>query len=100
MKLEIVTVKPESEYFQVEIPGAFDAGSVHILNPMDTKGVRIFTAMRDEWIPQIKRIDPEPEERDNDNRLTWELAIKSGEAVKINVSYTLSYPLGEELLFN
>ncbi len=49
---------------------------------------------------EIKRIDPEPKERDKDNRLTWELGIKSGEAVKINVSYTLSYPLGEELLFD
>ena len=65
MNLEIVTVdlypseakfafaiKPESEYFQVELPGAFNVDSVRILNPMDTEGIRIFTAAREDWIPQ------------------------------------------------
>ena len=48
---------------------------------------------------EVKRIDPEPRERDEQNRLTWDLPVKPGETAKIIVDYTLSYPSGEELQY-
>ena len=48
---------------------------------------------------EVKRIDPQPKERDKENRLTWELPVKPGETVKIVVDYALSYPSGEELQY-
>ena len=48
---------------------------------------------------EVRRIDPQPRERDKENRLTWELPVKPGETVKIVVDYTLSYPSGEELQY-
>lgn len=47
----------------------------------------------------VKRIEPEPKERDDQNRLTWELPVKAGETVKIVVDYALGYPSGEELQY-
>ena len=34
---------------------------------------------------EVNKISPEPQERDKENRLTWELEVKSGETVKIKV---------------
>ncbi len=48
---------------------------------------------------EVKNISPEPKERDKENRLTWELDVKSGETVKIIVDYTLSYPSSETLQY-
>ena len=46
---------------------------------------------------EVKRIDPEPTERDAENRLTWKFSLKPGETRKIVVEYTLTYPSGETL---
>ena len=46
---------------------------------------------------EVLKIDPEPTERDAENRLSWKLSIKPGEIRKIVVEYTLSYPSGETL---
>jgi hypothetical protein len=46
-----------------------------------------------------ERIDPEPKERDRENKLTWEIELKAGETKDILVEYTLSYPQNEELQF-
>lgn len=48
---------------------------------------------------EVKRIEPQPKERDKENRLTWELSVKPGETAKITVDYSLSYPSGEELQY-
>ena len=48
---------------------------------------------------EVRRIDPAPRERDEQNRLTWELSLKPGETVKIVVDYALNYPSGEELQY-
>lgn len=48
---------------------------------------------------EVKRIEPEPNEHDNENRLTWELNLRAGETKTILVDYTLSYPSGEELQY-
>lgn len=47
----------------------------------------------------IKRIEPKEKEKDNENRLKWELEIPAGETANIIVDYTLSYPSGEELRY-
>lgn len=47
----------------------------------------------------INSIEPKQKEKDNENRLTWELNIPAGETSTIIVDYTLSYPSGEELLY-
>lgn len=47
----------------------------------------------------INSIEPKQTEKDNENRLTWELNIPAGETSTIIVDYTLSYPSGEELLY-
>ena len=49
---------------------------------------------------EVKRIEPEPKERDRENKLTWELDLKAGETKIILVDYTLSYPSNEELEFS
>ena len=49
---------------------------------------------------EVKRIDPEPKERDRENKLTWEVDLKAGETKTILVDYTLSYPSNEELQFS
>jgi hypothetical protein len=46
---------------------------------------------------EVKSIDPEPAERDKENRLTWKLSVKPGETRKISVEYTLRYP-GDETI--
>lgn len=48
---------------------------------------------------EVKRLDPEPKERDRENKLTWEIELKAGETKDILVEYTLSYPTNEELQF-
>ena len=48
---------------------------------------------------EVNKISPEPQERDKENRLTWELDVKSGETVKIIVDYKLTYPSGETLQY-
>ena len=48
---------------------------------------------------EVKRIEPQPKEQDKENRLTWDLKLKSHETSKIVVDYTLSYPSGEELQY-
>lgn len=48
---------------------------------------------------EVKRIEPEPKERDRENKLTWELELKAGETKTILVDYTLSYPSNEELQY-
>ncbi len=47
----------------------------------------------------IKRIEPQQKEKDNENRFKWELEIPAGETANIIVDYTLSYPSGEELRY-
>jgi hypothetical protein len=47
----------------------------------------------------VKSIDPEPAERDKENRLTWKIRIKPGETKRITVEYTLKYPRDETLEF-
>jgi hypothetical protein len=51
----------------------------------------------DKVVLEVKKIDPEPSERDRENRLVWRLNIKPGETKKITVEYTLRYP-GDETL--
>ena len=46
---------------------------------------------------EVLKIEPEPTERDAENRLSWKLSLKPGETRKIVVEYTLSYPSGETL---
>ena len=46
---------------------------------------------------EVTRIEPEPTERDAENRLSWKLSLKPGETRKIVVEYTLTYPSGETL---
>jgi hypothetical protein len=46
---------------------------------------------------EVKKIDPEPSERDKENRLLWKLGIKPGETKKITVEYTITFPDGETL---
>lgn len=48
---------------------------------------------------EVKRIDPEPKERDRENKLKWEFELKAGETKTILVDYTLSYPSNEELQY-
>ena len=48
----------------------------------------------------VKRINPEPKERDRENKLMWEIELKAGETKDIFVEYTLSYPTNEELQFS
>ena len=47
----------------------------------------------------VKKIDPEPQERDKENRLLWKLSLKPGETKKITVEYSIRYPNGETLIF-
>ena len=49
---------------------------------------------------EIKSITPEPKERTKDNLLTWELDVKAGKTVNIVVDYTVSYPMGEEIIYS
>ena len=49
---------------------------------------------------EVKRINPEPKERDRENKLTWEVDLKAGETKTILVDYTLSYPSNEDLQFS
>jgi uncharacterized protein (TIGR02231 family) len=51
----------------------------------------------DKIVLEIKRIDPEPAERDKENRLTWRISVKPGETRKITVEYALRYPGDESL---
>lgn len=46
---------------------------------------------------EVIKIEPEPTERDAENRLSWKLSLKPGETRKIVVEYSLSYPSGETL---
>lgn len=46
---------------------------------------------------EVKKIEPEPTERDRANCLTWKLPLKPGETRKIVVEYTLTYPSSETL---
>ena len=48
---------------------------------------------------EINSISPEPKERTKDNLLTWELDVKAGKTVNIVVEYTVSYPMGEEIIY-
>ena len=41
---------------------------------------------------EVKRIEPEPVERDKHNTLTWKFSLKPGETRNIVVEYTLKYP--------
>ncbi|MBR1438843.1 MAG: DUF4139 domain-containing protein [Synergistaceae bacterium] len=47
----------------------------------------------------VKRIEPKEKERDKENRLTWEITVPAGATVPVIVDFTLSYPSGEELLY-
>ena len=49
---------------------------------------------------EVKSIEPEPKERDRENKLMWEIELEAGETKTILVDYTLSYPSGEELQFS
>jgi hypothetical protein len=53
----------------------------------------------DKIVIEVKKIDPEPTERDKENRLVWRLKLKPGETRKITVEYTLTYPGDETLEF-
>lgn len=46
---------------------------------------------------EVKKMDPEPTERDAENRLTWKLSLKPGETRRILVEYSLTYPSGQNL---
>jgi uncharacterized protein (TIGR02231 family) len=48
---------------------------------------------------EAKKIDPEPDERDKENRLTWKLSLQPGETKKITVEYAIKYPGDETLRF-
>jgi len=45
------------------------------------------------------RIDPAPELRDDENRLTWRMTLQPGETARIAVEYTLRYPGDETLVY-
>jgi hypothetical protein len=48
---------------------------------------------------EVKRIDPAPDERDPENRLSWKIKIKPGETKRITVEYNLKFPRNESLEF-
>jgi uncharacterized protein (TIGR02231 family) len=79
-----------------------DGYTLEITNGMDaerelTVKDRIPVPVSDKISIEVTKIDPAPTERDEDNRLTWKIAVKPGETKKIAVEYTLRYP-GEETL--
>ncbi|MDR3321603.1 MAG: DUF4139 domain-containing protein [Synergistaceae bacterium] len=61
---------------------------------------RIPIPTADKIVLDVKKIDPEPAERDKENRLTWRLNLKPGETQKIIVDYTLTYPGDATLHFS
>ncbi|MDR1943723.1 MAG: DUF4139 domain-containing protein [Synergistaceae bacterium] len=58
---------------------------------------RIPIPTTDKIVLEVKKIDPAPDERDNENRLLWRIKLKPGETKKITVEYTLRFP-GDETL--
>ncbi|MDR1731808.1 MAG: DUF4139 domain-containing protein [Synergistaceae bacterium] len=51
----------------------------------------------DKIVLEVKKIDPEPSERDRENRLLWKMKIAPGETRRVTVEYTLRYPKEEKL---
>ena len=47
----LFAASPKGKEFSIELPGAFYAESVRIINHLDTEEVRIFTVKREKWIP-------------------------------------------------
>ncbi|MDR0649053.1 MAG: DUF4139 domain-containing protein [Synergistaceae bacterium] len=60
---------------------------------------RIPLSTTDKVTLEVKKIDPEPAERDKENRLSWKLLLKPGETRKITVEYSVRYPSGETLQY-
>ncbi len=48
----IFTLRTEDGTFNAEIPGAFQAGSVRMIDPNNFDDVKIFRQSREEWIPE------------------------------------------------
>ncbi|MDR1137335.1 MAG: DUF4139 domain-containing protein [Synergistaceae bacterium] len=79
-----------------------DGYIIEVTNGMDSE--REVTVMDrvpfptiDKVTVDVKKIEPEPYERDKDNRLTWKIILKPGETKKITVEYAIKYPGGETL---
>ena len=76
--------------------------TLEVTNGMDTE--REITVMDRLPLPivdkvtlDVRKIDPEPDKRDRENRLTWNIKLAPGETKKITVEYTIRYP-GDETL--
>ncbi|MDR3264588.1 MAG: DUF4139 domain-containing protein [Synergistaceae bacterium] len=79
-----------------------DGYTLEITSTMETEREitirdRIPVSTTDKVVPEVKKIDPEPTERDRENRLLWKMNIRPGETKKITVEYTLRYPGDEDL---
>jgi hypothetical protein len=79
-----------------------DGYTLEITNAMETEREitvrdRIPVSTTDKIILEVKKTDPEPTERDRENRLLWKMNIRPGETKKITVEYTLRYP-GDDAL--
>lgn len=102
VKKEAIVEKTGTSWFS---GGIFTSGyRLQITNSMSAEKLvtirdRLPIPTDDKIKLEVKNITPEPKERDKENRLTWELPVKSGETVKIIVDYTLSYPSGETLQY-
>ena len=81
-----------------------DGYTLEITNGMDTEREitvmdRIPFPIVDKVTLDVGKIDPAPEERDKENRLTWNIKLAPGEIRKITVEYTIKYPGDETLEF-
>ncbi|QPJ65956.1 MAG: DUF4139 domain-containing protein [Candidatus Nitrohelix vancouverensis] len=45
----------------------------------------------------VKRLEPEPKERDKENKLTWELNLSAGEKKTLTLDFQVEYPEGKRI---
>jgi hypothetical protein len=81
-----------------------DGYTLEITNGMETERQvtvkdRLPLSANDKIAMEVTKIDPAPDERDRENRLTWKVSVKPGETKKIVVEYTLRYPGDETLMY-
>lgn len=76
--------------------------TLEVTNGMDTEQEvmvmdRLPLPIVDKVTLDVKKIDPKPDERDKENRLSWKIKLRPGETRKITVEYAIKYP-GDETL--
>jgi uncharacterized protein (TIGR02231 family) len=79
--------------YTIEVTNGMEAG--HQVTVMD----RVPFPTVGEVTVEERKIDPRPDERDKENRLTWKLDLQPGETKKITVEYAIKYPGDETLRF-